>query len=77
MTRSDHVPAPQLWKGLPQTADSALTPMGEIEQAAKVAEGFKQHRDGWRRVVFVAGIAILALSAVFMAVAGMYNAAHP
>jgi hypothetical protein len=77
MSRSDHGPAPQLWNGLPQTAHSALTPGGEIEQATKVAENFKQSREGWRRVVFLVGVAILALGAVFMVVAGMYSTAHP
>jgi hypothetical protein len=77
MNRSDRVPAPDLWTGLPQTAHSALTPLGEIEQATKVAEGFKQSREGWRRAVFLAGVVILGLSAAFMVVAGIYGAAHP
>jgi hypothetical protein len=76
MNRSDHVPASQLWQGLPQTAHSALTPVGEIEQATKVAEGFRQARDGWRRAVFLVGVVIVALSAAFMVFAGIYGAAH-
>lgn len=75
MNRSDRVPEPRLWRGLPQTAHSVLTPLGEIEQATKVAEGFKQPREGWRRVVFLAGVVILALSAAFMAFAGIYGTA--
>jgi hypothetical protein len=66
MNRRHHDTAPQPWKGLPQTPHSALTPSGEIEQAAKIAEGFRQHRQGWRRVVFVAGVAVMAFMAVFM-----------
>jgi hypothetical protein len=77
MSRNGDGPAPQLWKGLPQTAHSALTPGGEIEQATKVAEGFKQTREGWRRVVFLVGLAVLACGTAFMVVAGMYAAAHP
>ena len=58
--------APPPWVGLPQTAHSALTPSGQIEQATKVAEGFRQRRAGWRRVVFVTGVVVVALMAVFM-----------
>lgn len=76
MNGSDRVPAPELWTGLPQTAHSALTPLGEIEQATKVAEGLKQPREGWRRAVFVVGVVILALSAAFMVFAGIYGSAH-
>ena len=65
-----------MWKGLPQTAGSALTPVGEIEQATKVAEGLKQPREGWRRAVFLVGIVIVALSVAFLIVAGLYGAAH-
>ena len=66
MNRSDHDSVPRPWQGLPQTAHSALTPSGEIEQAAKIAHGFRQHREGWRRVVFLAGVAVVALMAAFM-----------
>jgi len=76
MSRSDRVPAAELWKGLPQTGHSALTPVGEIEQATKVAEGLKQPRRGWRRVVFLVGVVIVALSVAFLVVAGLYGAAH-
>jgi len=76
MSRSDYVPGSQLGKGLPQTAHSALTPLGEIEQATKIAEGFKQPRDGWRRAVFVIGLVVLALGAAFAIVASIYGAAH-
>jgi len=66
MNVGDRDSAPQLWKGLPQTAHSALTPVGEIEQAGKIAEGFKQPRQGWRRIVFLTGVVIVALMAAFM-----------
>jgi hypothetical protein len=63
MSRAQQHSAPQLSTGLPQTVHSALTPAGEIEQATKIAEGLRQHRRGWRRVVFVAGLAVLGLAA--------------
>ncbi|MGX6601430.1 hypothetical protein ACWKSP_04725 [Micromonosporaceae bacterium Da 78-11] len=77
MNRRDREPDPQPWDGFPQTADSALTPVGEIEQARKVAEGFRQTRDGWRRAVFLIGVVVVALSAAFVVFAGFYGAAHP
>ncbi|MEV4638768.1 hypothetical protein AB0J80_15590 [Actinoplanes sp. NPDC049548] len=73
MSLNDHRSAPPLWTGLPQTAYSALTPAGEVEQAAKVAEGFRQRRQGWRRVVFVAGVGVLGLMAVFMLVFALFG----
>ena len=77
MEHSARVPTEQLWRGLPQTEHSGLTPVGEIEQAAKIAEGLRQPRDGWRRGVFLTGVVILGLAAAFMVVAGLYGAAHP
>jgi hypothetical protein len=76
MNRSERAPTSEPWKGLPQTGHSGLTPVGEIEQATKVADGLKQRRDGWRRVVFLIGVVIVALSAAFLVVAGIYGAAH-
>ncbi|WP_433727313.1 hypothetical protein ACQP2Y_12055 [Actinoplanes sp. CA-051413] len=76
MNRSDRVPAAQLYRGLPQTVHSALTPLGEIEQATKIAEGWRQPRQGWRRAVFVVGTVVLAVSAALMVIAGIYGAAQ-
>jgi hypothetical protein len=66
MSFGDREFAPQQWQGLPQTVHSALTPAGEIEQAAKIAEGFRQPREGWRRLVFVAGLGVVALMVAFV-----------
>ncbi|MGW4946982.1 hypothetical protein ACWEOZ_35965 [Actinoplanes sp. NPDC004185] len=76
MNGSDRVPAAQLYRGLPQTVHSALTPLGEIEQATKIAEGWRQPRRGWRRAVFLVGAVMLAVSVALMVVAGVYGAAH-
>jgi len=62
--------------GLPQTASSALTPLGEIEQATKIAAGFKQPRHGWRRAVFIIGLAVIAVAVVAAVVAGVLDAAQ-
>lgn len=67
---------PQHWTGLPQTTGSALTPVGEIEQAGKVAAGLRQPRDGWRRIVFRAGVTVVALGAAAAVLAGFWGAAH-
>jgi hypothetical protein len=72
----DGRPASQAWTGLPQTTHSALTPVGEIEQAANIAAGFKQPRHGWRRAVVIIGLGIIALGAVAAIVAGLLNAGH-
>jgi hypothetical protein len=69
-------PAPNLRKGLPQTTHSALTPSGEIEQATKIAEGLRQRREGWRRIVFMAGIVVVALMAAFMLAFAFFSAAQ-
>ncbi|GIE86479.1 hypothetical protein [Actinoplanes regularis] len=69
-------PESQVWAGLPQTEHSALTPLGEIEQATKIAEGIKQPRHGWRRAVVVIGLVLLALWAVAAVVGGMLSAAQ-
>jgi hypothetical protein len=45
--------------GLPQTRHSALTPEGEIEQAAKFAHGLRAPRQGWRKVVVRAGFILI------------------
>jgi hypothetical protein len=62
--------------GLPQTAHSALTPLGEIEQATKIAAGFKQPRHGWRRAVVLIGLVVVALGVAAAIVAGMLGAAQ-
>lgn len=61
--------------GLPQTGHSALTPLGQIEQATKFAAGFKQPRRGWRKPVAVVGFVIIAAAALAVIVAGMLSAA--
>ena len=66
----------QEWAGLPQTASSALTPLGEIEQATKIAAGFKQRRQGWRRTVVVIGLTVIALGAAAAIIAGFLGAAQ-
>jgi hypothetical protein len=69
--------ASQAWAGLPQTAHSALTPLGEIEQATKIAAGFKQPRHGWRRAVVLIGLVVMAFGVVAAIVAGLLDAAQP
>jgi len=66
----------QAWDGLPQTAHSSLTPLGEIEQATKIAAGLKQPRHGWRKAVVIVGLVVLALAVVAAVVAGMLGAAQ-
>ncbi|GID97412.1 hypothetical protein Adi01nite_68240 [Amorphoplanes digitatis] len=61
----------QAWEGLPQTAHSAFTPLGQIEQATKLAAGLKQPRTGWRRAVAVMGEVLIVLTAVAVVVAGV------
>jgi hypothetical protein len=73
---ADSGAASQAWAGLPQTAYSALTPSGEIEQATKIAAGFKQPRHGWRRAVVVIGLVVLAFGVVAVIVAGLLGAAQ-
>jgi len=68
--------ASQAWAGLPQTANSALTPSGEIEQATKIAAGLTQPRHGWRRAVVVIGLIVIAFGVVATIVAGMLGAAQ-
>jgi hypothetical protein len=59
-----------------QTAHSALTPLGEIEQATKIAAGFKQPRHGWRRAVVLIGLVVMAFGVVAAIVAGLLDAAQ-
>lgn len=73
---ADRRAASQAWAGLPQTAHSALTPSGEIEQATKIAAGFKQPRHGWRRAVVVTGLVIIAFGVVAAVVAWLLAAAQ-
>jgi hypothetical protein len=51
----------ELMDGLPQTLHSPLTPLGEIEQAGKIAAGLRHPREGWRRVVVPVGLVFLAI----------------
>jgi hypothetical protein len=64
-----------MFEGLPQTVHSSLTPLGQIEQAGKVAVGFRRSREGWRRVVFRAGICLVALIILSVVSFWIYNAA--
>ena len=73
---ADGKAASQTWAGLPQTAHSSLTPLGEIEQATKIASGFKQPRHGWRRAVVVIGLVVIAVGVVAVIVAGLLGAAQ-
>lgn len=57
-----------LFSAIPQTAHSALTPLGEIEQAGKLADGLRRPRDGWRHVVFRAGLIFLGALVVGLVV---------
>jgi hypothetical protein len=68
-------PAENGWQGLPQTAHSALTPVGEIEQAGKIAAGFRNRRDGWRRWIVLIGAVVLGIAAVATAVAMLFSPA--
>jgi hypothetical protein len=45
--------------GLPQTPHSGLTPLGEIEQMDKIADGLQARREGWRKWVVRIGIVII------------------
>jgi hypothetical protein len=62
-----------LFSALPQTAHSALTPLGEIEQATKLADGFGRPREGWRRGVFRAGVIFLSLVALTLLILAVYS----
>lgn len=50
----------QLMRGMPQTQHSPLTPLGEIEQYGKIADGLRVRRVGWRRIVVPVGLALVA-----------------
>jgi hypothetical protein len=60
-------------RGVPQTRHSALTPEGEIEQAAKIAMGLRRPRTGWQRVTFRAGVLFLLLFVVALASLTAYS----
>jgi hypothetical protein len=60
-------------QGVPQTRHSALTPAGEIEQAAKIAMGLRRPRTGWQRTVFRAGVLFLLLFVVALALLTAYS----
>jgi hypothetical protein len=72
--RSDR-PSENVWQGLPQTAHSALTPAGEIEQAGKIAAGFRHRRDGWRRWIVLIGAVLLGIAAVATVAAMLHSPA--
>ena len=62
--------------GLPQTEHSGLTPLGEIEQAAKIAAGLRVPRHGWRKAVVMIGLVLIALAAAAVLLAGLLGAAQ-
>jgi hypothetical protein len=57
-----------LLRGWPGTTHSPFTPAGEIEQAAKIAEGLRSPRQGWRRVVARIGFCVVILAAAVLVV---------
>jgi hypothetical protein len=59
-------------RGLPQTVHSAYTPLGEIEQAGKIADGLRAERQGWRKVVFRIGIGLIAAAVITVVVVVIY-----
>jgi hypothetical protein len=63
-------------QGLPQTRHSALTPEGEIEQAAKFASGLRVPRYGWRKVVVRAGFVLIAASVLITLASAIYFKQH-
>jgi hypothetical protein len=66
-------PGARAWDGLPQTARSALTPGGEIEQAGKIAAGISSHREGWRRWIVLIGAVVLGIAALATIAAMLYS----
>lgn len=60
---------PELTSGLPSTVHDPSTVEGEIEQVGKMATGWHVRRQGWRRVVVLAGAAVVVVAlAVALAV---------
>ncbi|MEV6522370.1 hypothetical protein AB0M43_10545 [Longispora sp. NPDC051575] len=60
------------YPGLPQTRNSALTPLGEIEQAGKIASGLSR-TSGWRRTVVRIGVILAILAMLVPAGIGVYQ----
>jgi hypothetical protein len=56
----DKSPSEHPLHGLPQTPHSPLTPLGEIEQFGKIADGLRARREGWRKWVVRIGIVLIA-----------------
>jgi hypothetical protein len=65
-----------IMRGLPQTESSMLTPAGQIEQAGKIAGGLRTPRDGWRKIVFRAGVIFLSAVAVLFLAVVIYAAVN-
>ncbi|MGY0237082.1 hypothetical protein [Longispora urticae] len=61
------------YPGLPQTQHSALTPLGEIEQAGKIASGLSRAPAGWRRTVVRIGVILAILAMLVPAGIGVYQ----
>ncbi len=55
---------PATWQGLPQTVHDPVGPAGQIEQVGRMVSGREWMRGGWRRVVVVVGLVLLAVLAV-------------
>ena len=65
--RSHRHQRPDLSSGLPTTIHNPSTVEGQIEQAGKIAAGLRARRRGWRRIVFVAGTAVVVLGVLTVA----------
>jgi hypothetical protein len=55
--------------GLPQSPHDPLTPLGEIEQMGKLADGLRAPRERWRKWVVRVGIVLIAGSIVAVLIA--------
>jgi hypothetical protein len=53
-------------RGLPQSPHDGLTPLGEIEQFGKIADGLRAPREGWRK--WVVRIGLVMIGAAFVVV---------
>ena len=63
--------------GLPQTPHSGLTPLGEIEQMGKIADGLRYRRTGWRKWVVRVGLVLIGLAGVATLIGWIVSAGRP
>ncbi len=61
------------WQGLPQTSNSAITPVGQLEQVSKMVDGLGSRREGWRRVIFRGGVGLIALAVAVLVFLMIYR----